>query len=77
MRLASAANLLTPAYLTVIDRGYAVGKDGDMLTATKGDDTFIAEDPISLLGIIAVAEARGENWQATDEQIDEFLARFG
>ncbi|HLY80285.1 MAG TPA: hypothetical protein VKQ70_12970 [Caulobacteraceae bacterium] len=77
MRLASAANLLTPAYLTLLDRGYDLRQEGDLLIAARGGDTFMAEDPITLLGVIAIAEARGENWQATDKQIDEFLVRFG
>jgi len=37
----------------------------------------MAEDPILLLGVIALAEARGEDWRATDEQIEDFVARFG
>jgi len=77
MRLAAAANLLTPAYLAILDRGYSVREDGGLLFATRGDDTFMAEDTILLLGVIALAEARGENWRATDEQIADFVARFG
>jgi hypothetical protein len=77
MRIASAANVLTPAYLTIVAKGYAVRSEGDLLVATKGDDTFIAEDPILLLGVIAVGECRGEDWQATDAQIDDFLSAFG
>lgn len=77
MRIAAAANVLTPAYLTLIDRGYAVRREGDLLIALKGDDTFIAEDPILLLGLIAVGETRGDNWQATDDQIKDFAAEFG
>ena len=74
MRMSVAGNLLTPAYLTIIERGYAVRRKGDFWIAVKGDDTFTARDPISLLGVIAVGEARGENWRATDEQIKEFQA---
>ena len=78
MRLVTAANVFTPAYLTILDKGYAVQKRGeDLLIATRGDDTFIAEDPILLLGLIAVGEARGENWQATDGEIDDFIGKFG
>jgi hypothetical protein len=76
MHITSASNLFAPAYLTVVERGYAVHKGGDLLVATKGDDTFTAEDPILLLGVIAMAETRGENWTATDQQIDAFLEWF-
>ncbi len=77
MHIASAANLFTPAYLTIVAKGYAVRREGDLLVASKGRDTFIAEDPIVLLGVIVVGECRGENWQATDAQIDDFVAAFG
>ncbi len=77
MRIASAANLFTPAYLTIVAKGYAVRREGELLVATKGGDAFIAEDPIGLLGVIVVGECRGENWQATDAQIDDFIAVFG
>ena len=77
MRIASAANVLTPAYLTIISKGYTVRKEGAFLVATRGGDTFIADDPILLLGVIAVGECRGETWQATDAEIDAFLSDFG
>ena len=76
MRIASAANVLTPAYLTITAKGYAVREEGEYLVATRGGDTFIAEDPILLLGLIAVGECRGENWQATDAEIDAFVSAF-
>ena len=73
MRLASAANLLAPAWLTIIEKGYDVRKVGEHFVATRGGDTLIAEDTILLLGVIAVGEGRGENWPATDAQITEFM----
>ena len=77
MRIASAANLLAPAYLTIREKGYAVQREGDLLVATRGDDTFMAEDPILLLGAITVGECRGTHWQATDVEIADFLLEFG
>jgi hypothetical protein len=44
--------------------------------ALKGCDEFIAEDPLSLLGLVALFEVRGPNWQAADNEIDAFLSQF-
>lgn len=77
MRITSAANVLTPAYMTILAKGYTVRNEGELLVATRDGDTFIADDPILLLGVITIGESRGENWQATDAEIDEFVSKFG
>lgn len=76
MHLAAAANLLTPAYLTLLSKGYSVHPEGQFVVAVRGADRFMAEDPITLVGVVVIAEARGEEWQATDEEIEDYLARF-
>jgi len=77
MHLSAAANLLALAYLSILSKGYAVQVEGGLMVAVRGADRFSADGPVELLGVIAVAETRGENWQATDEEIDDFLSRFG
>ena len=42
--------------------------------ATKGDNEFVGEDPITLLGLIKLAEVRGEDWHASDSEIDKYMA---
>jgi len=37
---------------------------------------FIAEDPLSLLGLVWIWETRGENWQASDSEIEDFLCKY-
>lgn len=37
---------------------------------------FGADDPITLLGVVNVAETRGVNWQAADAEIGAFLREF-
>ena len=70
-----------PAILLLEDRGYAVtvtrSEDVERWTATRGDVELSGEDPLQLLGLASLAEARGPSWRATDEQILDTLARFG
>lgn len=77
MHLADAANTMTPAYLAILAKGYSVKSSGEYMIAERDGSSFVADGPVALLGLIALAEIRGESWQATDDEIDEFMALFG
>lgn len=38
---------------------------------------FFAEDLVTLLGLVAIQENRGADWQASDEDIETFFAKYG
>jgi hypothetical protein len=82
--LADAANTVIPAYLALLQRGLAVSRESASADAAEAlwiaEDAaqrFVAEGPLALLGLVALYETRGPEWQASDEQIDRFLAEFG
>ena len=77
MQISLAANTMAPAYLAILSKGFVVTTSGDMMVAEKGQHRFVAEEPVSLLGLIALAEVRGEEWQASDDEIAAFLRNFG
>jgi hypothetical protein len=77
MHLSDAANLMAPAYLTILAKGYTVRAEQGLMVAAKGADTFSAEGPVALLGVIVVGEFRGHDWRPTDEEVEDFVARFG
>lgn len=83
-KIADAGNTMVPAYLVLLAKGYSVRCDGRLFGPSE--ETWIAEDAhrilmagdtVTLLGLAALAEARGEDWKASDEEIDRFLAEFG
>ncbi|KMO29660.1 hypothetical protein VQ02_29335 [Methylobacterium variabile] len=76
MDLADAGNVTVPAYLAISRKGYAVHRSGRFMIAENGEHRFLAEGPLQLLGLIALVEVRGESWQASDDEIDAYLARF-
>jgi hypothetical protein len=78
MHISAAGNVVVPAYLAILSKGYKIEPSGvkSGLIATRGDDSFVADDPITLLGLISMAELRGAHWHASDQEIDDFLARF-
>lgn len=82
MNLNAAANVLVPAYLALVAKGYvvrcerlAVGSDNWIAEGALG--RFSADDPITLLGVIGVAETRGTNWAASDSETESFINSFG
>lgn len=80
-KIASAGNTIVPAYLSLIAKGYsvnriAVDEHEETWQAVKENNEFIAEDPLALLGVVAMFEARGPNWKAVDDEIDAFVTQF-
>lgn len=66
-----------PAYLVLSQKDYkitALGNDG--WYAEKNGLRFQAESLIELLGLVFMYEARGPNWPAADQEIDDFLAEY-
>jgi hypothetical protein len=45
------------------------------MRAVRGEDSFIAPDPVALLGLIRLVELRGWKWAATDAEIENTLQR--
>jgi hypothetical protein len=80
--IATAGNVLVPAYLALREKGYRVTRvvdrreKAETWRALKPGEEFIAEDPLSLLGLVALFETRGVGWRAADAEIDDFLKRF-
>jgi hypothetical protein len=78
--IAVAGNTEVPAYLTLIKLGYAVDRidqGGEELWIAKSRTLqLLANSPLELLGLCLLNSERGPNWQAHDEEIDEFLGRF-
>jgi hypothetical protein len=77
MRIVDAANVTAPAYLAILSKGYAVRNGGGLMIAERDGNWFAAQGPVALLGLIAMAEIRGEAWHASDEEIGEYLAGSG
>jgi hypothetical protein len=78
MQITAAGNTEVPAYLVLIAKGYEITHydPDDAWLAQKDGDAFSASGPLELLGLVAMAEARGSNWRATDEEIRAFLKKY-
>ena len=70
-----AGNTVVPAILALQAVGYVVEQVGGRFSATAGPARFSAEDPVAVLGLVKLAEAR-RPWHATDSEMDDVLAEF-
>ena len=68
-----------PALLALEALGFRVevtaGKSS-MGHATRGDESYAAEDPDTGLGRVRLVEVRSWDWAATDAEIDAAFQRF-
>lgn len=82
--LTDAGNTIVPEYLTLLQRGLSVCREPSAFTDSgmlwfaedAGHQSF-AEDLVTLLGLAAMHETRGPEWQASDKEIERFIAEFG
>jgi hypothetical protein len=76
--IAAAGNTIVPAILALEDSGFEVHVvEGSRCRITRGDETYLADDPVTALGLVKLIELRGWNWCATDAQIESTLSRHG
>jgi hypothetical protein len=75
-RIVAAGNTLAPALAEVVAAGYKVIRPEACTEwqATRGEVVLIADDPLMLLGLVRLYEARGENWPPSDQEVEAFLA---
>jgi hypothetical protein len=79
--IATAGNTVVPALLALEKLGFSVSveRDGDgrdLFQAVKGEESYIAEDPVSVLGLVKLVEMRGWEWQPSDLEIEDTLQRY-
>ena len=82
LHISGAGNVVVPAYLALQQMGYRVRCE----KLASGEEDWIAEsdtavfsapDVIMLLGLAKLGELRGEDWRASDAEIQDFLKKFG
>lgn len=76
-RIADGGNTIVPAVLALEAEGFRVTEQGGSLVASDAVDTYVADDPVPLLGLVKLIESRGWSWQASDSEVDVVLERFG
>jgi hypothetical protein len=73
--MVAAADTVVPAILALEANGFTVTQEADLIVAKAGNTRFAAGDPVAVLGLVKLAEAR-RPWRADDVEIDDVLGRF-
>jgi hypothetical protein len=63
--ISAGGNTVVPAILALEKLGFTVsieGTDGEMFRATRGSETYLADDPVAVLGLVKLVEVRGWEW---------------
>ena len=76
-RIAAAGNVLAPALAEIVAAGYIVTADGSQWEASSKAVTLVAPDPLSLLGLVKLYDARGSNWAPSGSEVEALLALDG
>jgi hypothetical protein len=76
-----AGNVEVPAFLALQQLGFALerkvhSEDREFWIATRGDTSFSATSTLELLGLCLMRSTRGEEWKASDEEIDSYLRTY-
>jgi hypothetical protein len=51
--------------------------DGFLVVATADNERFVADDPVTVLGLVKLIETRSWSCRAPEEEITTTLGRFG
>jgi hypothetical protein len=78
-KIIAAGNTVVPAILELEHLGFAISAParGEIFTATRGDETYSADDPVTVLGLVRLIELRNWEWGATDSEIESTLDKYG
>ena len=78
-KIVAAGNTVAPAILELERQGFAISapEAGEIFVATRGDETYSADDPVTVLGLVRLVELRGWEWAATDTEIESVLEKYG
>jgi hypothetical protein len=80
IRIAASANVIVPAIRALERRGFEVTREhsetSELWRARHLELHVLGDDPLELLGLAALFESTGPNWQASDDEIADVLRRF-
>jgi len=80
-RITAAGNTVVPALLVLEAMGFTVEVDqprtGSVIRARRGEEEFLADDPVTVLGLVKLVGARSWNWRPADDEIEQTVKRYG
>ena len=79
-KIATAGNVIVPAILALEKLGFNITIQNvgthSLLIAKRGDEEYVAEDPILALGLVKMIEVRSWDWNTSNSEIDRVLKQY-
>ena len=78
-QIVAAANTVVPAFLALEALGFLLevtNGERPACRATRDGESYVADDALTVLGLVRLVELRGWDWAATDAEINAALQRF-
>ncbi len=75
----AAGNTVVPAILALEKLGFTVsieGTEGEMFRATRGNDAYVADDPVAVLGLVKLVEVRSWEWRSTEADLQRVMRQY-
>lgn len=76
--ITALGNTVVPAILVLETLGFSIAtaEGSEQIVAVRGDERYIADDPVTVLGLIKLVEVRSWSWHAADEEIEHGLEKY-
>ncbi|MFK7970351.1 MAG: hypothetical protein AB8F95_08290, partial [Bacteroidia bacterium] len=66
-QISAAGNTLAPLYFLLKEKGYILTKKDNKLIAENEKARLVAEDLLTLGGLVLLFENKGKNWRVDDD----------
>ena len=77
--ISAAGNTVVPAILALEKLGFTISVErgeGEMFRATRGSETYLADDPVAVLGLVKLVEVRSWEWRSTDPDLARVMRQY-
>jgi len=79
-KIVNAGNVVIPSILALENLGFSLSvkesANKKTFLAVRDLETYVADDPLSLLGLIKLIELRSWEWRATDSEITDVFQKY-
>jgi hypothetical protein len=76
----AAGNTMIPALLALEQLGYEVSTKevGELqsFVAVRGEESYCADDPVCILGLVKLIEMRTWSWRPTEAEFDAMMKKY-
>jgi hypothetical protein len=78
--ISPAGSTVVPAILALEGLGFVISVEHvggqDLVRAVRGDETYVADDPVAVLGLVKLVEIRGWQWGAADPDLARVIRQY-